>query len=393
MASSSCPVCDRPGLAPFLDVGSVPALCGALWEGRDQAMAAPVGELRLAFCDTCAMITNLAFDPEALDYTTSYENSLHFSPSFQRYAEDLADRLIATYDLHGRDIIEIGSGKGEFLRLLCDRGGNRGVGFDSTYGGESDSNDGPGQIRFVRDYYSESYSGEPADFICSRHVLEHLGEPAAFLAGLRRAVGDRATNLYFEVPDATYTLGPAGLWDIIYPHCSYFSAPSLRRLFSDAGFFVKEVGRSFGEQYLYLEAAGSITTAPVPPPPPVAEEIDVVRRLVESFAQRYRTHVERWSENLGRFGSEGSGVVLWGAGAKGVTFLNAVENGHYVDAVIDLNPRKHGRYVPGTGQEVLSPGELRSQRPGTVLITNPLYEAEIRAHLATMDVNAEVLCV
>ena len=68
-----------------------------------------------------------------MEYTQSYENSLHFSPGFQKFAADLADRLITRYNLRGKDVIDIGCGKGDFLKLICARGGNRGVGFDPSY--------------------------------------------------------------------------------------------------------------------------------------------------------------------------------------------------------------------------------------------------------------------
>ena len=63
--------------------------------------------------------------------------------------------------------------------------------------------------------------------------------------------------VYFEVPNVLFTLRQNGVWDIIYEHRSYFGPQSLHRLFTSAGFHVRDVRESFGGQYLSLEAVVS----------------------------------------------------------------------------------------------------------------------------------------
>ena len=60
--------------------------------------------------------------------------------------------------------------------------------------------------------------------------------------------------VHFEVPNAMFTLQAAGMWDVIYPHCSYFSRPSLRSLFTSCGFELLTLRESFSGQYLSIEA-------------------------------------------------------------------------------------------------------------------------------------------
>lgn len=50
-----------------------------------------------------------------MDYNQEYENSLHYSPKFIQYANDIASDLVARYSLNGVDILDIGCGTGEFL--------------------------------------------------------------------------------------------------------------------------------------------------------------------------------------------------------------------------------------------------------------------------------------
>jgi hypothetical protein len=62
--------------------------------------------------------------------------------------------LIERYDLYGKDIIEIGCGQGEFLTLLCELGGNRGVGFDPAYISEHHESEAQDRVTSIKDFGS-----------------------------------------------------------------------------------------------------------------------------------------------------------------------------------------------------------------------------------------------
>jgi SAM-dependent methyltransferase len=385
----SCVLCGDDGVRAFAALPRVPLNCSATPESREAALVVPRGDIVLGHCPSCGMIRNVDFDPERLAYDLDYENSLHHSPSFQRFAEELADYLVDGLGVREKHVVEVGSGKGEFLRLLCERGGNRGVGFDPSYAGPDEPGVGGG-VRFVSDLYSDRYADEPADLVCCRHVLEHLDDPRALVAGLRRTLGERKNALlYFEVPDADCVLGGDGSWDIIYPHCSYFAAPPLRRLFEEEGFLVRRVHRVFGEQFLALEAVPGEPRRARPDPDALAK----LEARVLDFSARFGSRIAHWSEHLARAAERGDRVALWGAGAKGVTFLNVADPEGCVEAVVDLNPRKQGTHVPGTGQQITAPESLAGDPPRTVLIMNPMYRDEIVARLAELNVPADVQLV
>ena len=115
---SLCPVCTSTNLEIFLELAQVPVFCNVLWKSHDEALHISKGDIRLTFCRTCGHVFNTAFDPGLIEYSLEYENSLHFSPRFQTYATSLAKRLIKTYNLYQKDIIEIGSGKGDFFAFV-----------------------------------------------------------------------------------------------------------------------------------------------------------------------------------------------------------------------------------------------------------------------------------
>lgn len=390
-AEAACCVCGSTDLMALMAIPDVPIHCNLLWDDRDRARGAPRGEIDLALCTACGHVQNVAFDPSLMEYTQAYENSLHFSPRFQRYATALAERLVARYDLHGKTVIEIGSGKGEFLRLLAELGDNHGIGFDPSYvPNPADEATRAGSLTFVRDFYSESYAGYRGDLICCRHVLEHIARPVEFLQAVRRSVDEgHRPGVFFEVPNGLYTLRDLSIWDVIYEHPSYFTPTSLARAFERAGFAVEAVTEAFEEQFLWLDAL------PRDPDEPPAEDgaapPPALRRHADAFAGRYRAIVREWRGRLQELHRRGVRVVLWGAGSKGVTFLNALDRENRISYVVDVNPRKGGMYVAGTGQRIVAPEFLREYRPEVVIITNPNYREEIGEQLADLGVSAKVV--
>jgi len=387
MVAKRCPVCGGEDLAVFFALDRVPILANRLAPSAPEARSAPRGNIHLGLCRACGMIANAAFDPAAVAYTQSYENALDGSPRFRAYARDLAAHLIETYDLVGKTIVEIGCGKGEFLILLCEIGANRGIGFDPSYEGPAEVMCGAGRIEFVRDLYGDACAHPAADFIACRHVLEHIPDPRAFLAGVRRVARIRTgAAVFFEVPDAMFTLRDLGVWDIIYEHCSYFTAPSLDRLFRESGFSPRTVASVFGGQFLTIEAAAGEANRGEDPRHAVGE----IAALADRFADAFRREVERWRERLARARDEGRRIALWGAGSKGVSFLNAIPEADAVCAVVDINPRKRGAFVAGTGHRIVAPEDLVRRPPDAVLAMNPNYEGEIREALARLGIAADV---
>ncbi len=310
---SNCVACGGESLAPLLEVGAVPAVVGALWPTEKAALSAPNGEMQLVICRDCSHVSNAAFDPALVEYDASYENSLHFSPSFQRYADALAERLISRYDVRGKTVLEIGSGKGEFLKSLCEKGGNAGRGYDPTYDGESDAAD----VTFVRDLYPLDGTGERFDFLVCRHVLEHLERPHEMLRGLRKGCVNGDVRVYLEVPNGAFTMSPSGQWDLIYPHVSYFTTASMKSLVERSGFEVLEEGTSFDGEFLYVEAAPA--DAACGRDGDVDSELAEVADLsshAESFATTYRSTVDGWRRRLANDGSAGTAVAACGARAR-----------------------------------------------------------------------------
>jgi len=373
-----CPICGSDQMEVFFEILDVPVHCNLLWPNQDAARKCPKGNIKLAFCPVCSFIKNLTFEPDRLEYTQAYDSSLHFSPRFQDYAKSLADRLIQRYDLHDKDIIEIGCGSGYFLSLLCELGNNRGVGFDPAHSLQKTHCEVNDRIKFIKDFYSDSYINYQADLIVCRHTLEHVQNPKEFLFTLRQSIDNRLnTYAFFEVPNALNIFHNLFIWDIIYEHCSYFTPTSLSLTFSSCGFRLCELNEEFQDQFLCIDIMPDDQGAPSFDYDQSVEN-NLIASDVASFTENYRRKILACLRELDKIEGRGHRAVVWGAGSKGVTFLNTLKPKNQIEYVVDINPRKQGMFIPGTGQRIVPPDFLREYQPDVVIVMNSIYKGEIQ---------------
>jgi hypothetical protein len=380
----------------FYEVENVPVNSVLLVSSRQEALAFQRGDTRLAACAACGFVSNIAFDERLTQYTARYEATQGYSPTFNKFHRALAADLIERFDLRGKDVIEIGCDKGDFITMLAEMGGNRGVGFDPAYVPGRHPSPAADRLTFIADFYGEKYTGYHADFICCKMTLEHIPNVGEFMATVRRSIGDRPdTVVFFQIPNARYVLCDVAFWDVYYEHCSYFTKGSLARLFRRAGFEVDELWTAYDDQYLMIAArpagaqgSGGAGEQALPGEESTAETLEMVRYFVEHYEARR----EQWRAALAGWRAADKRVVLWGGGSKGVAFLTTL--GLTLDDVayaVDINPIKHGTFMAGTGQEIVAPEFLRDYRPDVVIIMNPVYRAEVTADLTALGLSPEIL--
>lgn len=386
--SDSCPLCRFKQPSIFFELSNMPVSIGVQWPSAADARNCAKGGVRLVVCSQCGFIWNQSFDPGRIEYSQRYDNSLDFSPVFQNYARDLARRLIETYKIRGKEVAELGCGKGHFLNLLCEAGNNSGVGFDPSYEGARVQSAVASRITYYQDFYGEKYTSHRADLICCRHVFEHISDPVGFLATVRRTIGDRtAAVVYFEVPNVRFILEKFSIWDIIYEHCNYFGRESLGYVFRSCGFEVLRLEEAYGGQFLSIDARLRSSSD---------ERFDSASDLVAAtriFAERVRARFELWRERLERMADEKQRVVVWGGGAKAVSFLNMLGIKDTIPYIVDINPHKQGRHISGTGQKIVSPDFLKAFNPEKIVLMNPIYRSEVEGKLRDLGVVAELVDV
>lgn len=374
-------------MVPVADIGEIPVLCGVHWSDAAEAAASPVGRMLLGSCPECAYVRNLAFDPAVMVYDTTMDTNLHHSPAFREFSSDLVNYLADGYVGAGQRVVDIGCGQGEFLRELCHKVGCRGVGYDAMYAGPIGA-DGSG----AEFHSSLAPRGAPLpefDMFTSRHWFEHLADPYEFLVDLRVRAGDRPVFGYLEVPDAGYDLSTAG-WEVIYPHVSYFDAYPLSRIVTRAGWQVEAAGTWFAGMFRFIIVSANQPDRVGAPPPTLADR-DRQLAAIGEFAHRHETERTRWRRRIAELADAGARPVLWGAGSRAVQFLTLADPARRLAAVVDVNPRKWGRFLPVTAHQVQPPEYLAHLQPSAVILTNPAYRTEIAAELTRLGVQAELL--
>ncbi|MEM1255651.1 MAG: class I SAM-dependent methyltransferase [Cyanobacteria bacterium P01_H01_bin.21] len=386
----TCPNCGHQGLWLFYNVRQVPVHSCLMLPTQDDALNFPQGDVILGVCAQCGFITNVAFDSKWSAYAPNYEDQQSFSPTFNQFALDLANRLIDKYDLRNKDIVEIGCSKGDFLLLLCELGGNRGVGIDPSVLPGRVQNKAASRVTFIQDYYSEKHAQYVGEFICCRHTLEHIQPTAEFLKTVRNSIGDHQdTIVFFEVPDTIRVLQDLAFEDIYYEHCSYFTPGSLARLFRSCGFDIIELYRAYGDQYLLIEAKPGISEQIHP----LEETPEQLVQTVQVFTTEIQQKLAHWKQTLEQFQASGKRVVVWGSGSKCVSFLTTLDTVDLIQYVVDINPHRHGKFIPGVGKEIMAPDFLKDYQPDHVIVMNPIYLNEIQHSLDSLGVVTQVMSV
>ena len=391
MVTRTCPNCGGVRSRVFHHVAAVPVNSCLLFSDRQQAQNLESGDIDLAFCPDCSFIYNAAWKPELTVYSDLYEETQGFSPTFKAFHRQLAEELIGRYDIVGKEIVEIGCGKGEFLSLLCELGRNDGIGYDPSFV-PSRRDGAAANVTFKREFFSEATLQSAPDLVCCKMTLEHIFETRRFVLAVRRITSpERGTITFFQVPDVRRILVEAAFWDVYYEHCAYFSPSSLAHVFRNAGFEVLRVSTGYDDQYLTIEARPT-TQETTPLPGNDGRDAEELAKSVAGYAEAATRSAANWAAKIRATARSGGRTVLWGSGSKAVAFLSSVGVDQEIEYLVDINPYRHGKFVPGSGKQIVGPEFLSDYRPDLVIAMNPIYRAEIARDLDRLGCKEAELC-
>lgn len=389
MTGHSCPACASRNTSAIYRLDDCPVQSCILLDTEEEARRFPRRPLELHFCDDCGLVFNALFDLAMVDYASTTEESQHFSGTFNRFARELVEEIAQRDALAGRQVLEIGCGKGDFLQELVRTTGAQGLGVDPGFIPERLPGVKGQDIHFRREYFDPDRITEPPDYVVCRHTLEHIPDVGRFIGRISSVLdGRRDVGVFFETPDVARVLGEGAFWDIYYEHCSYFTLGSHARLFRANGFGVTSLYLAYDDQYIIQYAR--------PGDAPLQrgeDDLDRIRKLAAEFPKRVRESRRAWREFVSERAAQGHRVAIWGGGSKGVSFLTTDGLHDEVSHVVDINPFKQGKFMPGAGKRVSAPEELLGSPPDTVIVMNPVYQREVAAQLSEMGLSPEIVSV
>ena len=376
--SPDCPICGSAQVVSLLDRAVAPVFQNLLHVTAEAARNCARGELAMRSCARCGHAWNAAFDAALVAYGPDYDNRQECSEAFREHLKERIAAVVEKSPAGEIQVLEVGAGQGSFLADLAAAFGpgrvRRALGFDPAWRG-GNSKTGIEMVGSVFDAASLEASGPAADVVVSRHTIEHIPAPIAFLAALRGAFDQSPrARLFLETPDHDWIVRHGAVHDYFYEHCSLFTAASMAIGLKRAGFAPLEISSCFGGQYLWV----------------VAKAEHYAPREAAGVGHAY---IERWRQDVADAQAAGP-VVIWGAGAKGATFASLIDPAQErIAAIVDINPAKQGRYLPGTGHPIVAPNALVGMAPATVFVMNPNYRHEIADELSALGLAPRIQVV
>jgi len=383
-----CPVCDSVDIAVVFERRSVPVNQNIVFSNERDAATIAMRDIELVHCAECDFVFNGAFDEAAVMYDERYDNAQLTSPTYAKYIGELVAYMLDTCGLRDARVIEVGCGKGEFLGQLVSSAGSRvtGYGFDPSYTGPRETLGG--RLVIEQMMFGPAVKHLHADALLSRHVIEHIPDPRAFLTSIVGAVEDMpAVRFFLETPSIDWILEQSAFWDIFYEHCNYWSARSMRALFEGSGLAVDGVRTIWRDQFLWVEGHASDA-----PGQSFRRDRDTgLRNRLSVFAAQ---EAERRAKLHAEISTMAGRVALWGAAAKGVTMANLVDpNRNLIAALVDINPNKQGCFIAGSAHRIVPPAAVAAMELERIYVMNPNYLTECAAMLKEIGSSAQLVTV
>ncbi len=384
-----CRLCSSHDLRLILSLGEMPLANSLLTEEqlKEPDMTYP---LDLAFCPQCALVQiTETIPPEKLFREYLYFSS--FSETMLKHVERLVEHLCVSRNLGPKSlVVEVASNDGYLLQYY-NRRGVPVLGIEPAVNIARVARETRG-IPTLCEFFTEGLArdlrgrGEQADVIHAHNVLAHVEDLDGFVLGIRLLLKEGGLAV-IEVPYVKDLIDHCEFDTIYHEHLSYFSLTVLNRLLVKHGLMIQEVERvpiHGGSLRLFVTAGDGPQGAGERRPTVdtlLAEEVAWgVDRL--EFYRDFGRRVGELKESVRRLllalKHEGERVAAYGAAAKGTILLNYFGiRQDILDFVVDLNPYKQGRYLPGVRLPVYPPAKLLESMPGYLLVLAWNFAAEI----------------
>jgi len=370
---TACRSCHSARLDPVLSLGDMP-LANSLLDSADEDE--PRYPLDVVRCEHCSLVQiTETVPPEILFREYGYFSS--FSDTFVAHARSFARRM--NEELHlGPDslVVEAASNDGYLLQFFAE-GGIPVLGIEPAQNVAAAAS--ARGIETIAEFLEPELArsvverrDRHADLVVANNVLAHVADLTGFVDALRTLAGDDGL-VSVEAPYVCDLVDRLEFDTIYHEHLCYFSLTSLLRLFADHGLTVVDVERlpiHGGSLRVLARAEGAR------PAERVAALLEEEQAWGITDAARYAAFARDTDALRGTIAGLARGLVHggeriagYGAAAKAVVLSNACGlDSSVIEYVVDRNPYKQGKLLPGVRIPVRPPETLLETRPDYVLL-------------------------
>jgi SAM-dependent methyltransferase len=325
-------------------------------------------------CPRCTLVQiSKTVPPETLFRTYPYFSS--YSDTFLDHARRFANRSVATLELGQRSLVVEAASNDGYLLQFFQQQGVRVLGIEPAINiAEAARARGIETIsEFLDAELACSIVAEHgvADLVVANNVLAHVPDLHGFVSALSTLAGNTGL-VVIEVPNLRDLIDRLEFDTMYHEHLCYFTLTSLKPIFEAHDLTVRGVERlpvHGGSLRLFVSSqGGSDSTVEELLAEEQAWGVDDPDRFV-----RFREAVELLRSEVhqvvARLVSSGATVAAYGAAAKGVLLANACNlDAQLVRFVVDRNPRKQGKLLPGVRIPIEGPAALLERQPDYCLL-------------------------
>ena len=387
-----CRHCGSALRLPFLDLGSAPPSNAYLTE---KGLRAPevCFPLRLLVCESCWLVqTEDRAGREAL-FTADYSYFSSFSTTWLAHAERYVQTMTARFGLNsGSRVVEVAANDGYLLQYVqaanipC-------YGVEPTAGTAAAAR--AKGLDVVERFFGVDLadelagSGLPADLMVANNVLAHVPDINDFVAGFARLLKPAGVAT-FEFPHLLRMVQENQFDTAYHEHYSYLSLTAVEHVFNGNGltvFDVDELPTHGGSLRVFAQRSDSGRQS-ISPKVAALRAVEADAGMTSPFFYGgFQAKAEKVKDELLTFlidaKRQGLKVAAYGAAAKGNTLLNfAGVRPDLLPYVVDKNPAKQGKYLPGSRIPIVDEARLRADRPDRIVILPWNLRREVMTQLA-----------